>query len=53
MVANIALDFALGLIPVAGDLADMVFKSYVRNLRIIEDHIREAERVVEAQVLRR
>lgn len=53
MAANIAVDLTFSLVPVVGDLADMVFKAYVRNLRILEEHVRELEGPVEAEVLRR
>jgi len=34
MLANIAIDTALGSVPVAGDLFDFAFKSNMKNLRI-------------------
>lgn len=39
MVGNIALDTAVGAIPVAGDLFDFVFRSNTRNLRIVQKHL--------------
>lgn len=39
MMGNVALDLALGAVPLVGDLADTVFKANVRNLRIIEKHV--------------
>ncbi|WP_052954608.1 DUF4112 domain-containing protein [Microvirga vignae] len=39
MVANVAVDTAIGAIPLAGDVFDVFFKSNVRNLRIIHDHL--------------
>jgi hypothetical protein len=38
---NIALDWAVGLVPLVGDLFDVGFKANLRNLRVIE---RAAER---------
>jgi hypothetical protein len=35
MAGNIAFDTALGAIPVAGDLFDLLFRSNTRNLRIV------------------
>lgn len=35
MLANVALDFALGLTPVAGDAFDAVFKANIRNLALL------------------
>jgi hypothetical protein len=39
MVANVAVDTAIGAIPLAGDVFDVFFKSNERNLRIIHDHL--------------
>lgn len=36
MIVNIAIEGILGTIPVAGDLFDAVWKSNVRNMRLIE-----------------
>jgi len=35
MLANVAVDFALGLTPVAGDAFDAVFKANIRNLALL------------------
>ena len=43
MAFNAGADFVMGLVPFVGDLADTVFKSHVRNLRIIEEHVRRVE----------
>ncbi|PVE23081.1 DUF4112 domain-containing protein [Microvirga sp. KLBC 81] len=39
MVANVAVDTAIGAIPLAGDVFDVFYKSNERNLRIIQDHL--------------
>jgi hypothetical protein len=39
MVANVALDTAIGAVPFAGDMFDAAFKSNMRNLRIIQNHL--------------
>ncbi|WP_414473441.1 DUF4112 domain-containing protein [Microvirga sp. M2] len=39
MVGNVAVDTALGAIPLAGDVFDVFFKANERNLRIINDHL--------------
>ncbi len=39
MGANVALDTALGAIPLAGDLFDFAFRSNSRNLRIVRRHL--------------
>jgi hypothetical protein len=44
MIGNVALDTALGAIPVAGDVFDVFFKANQRNLRIIENHLGLARR---------
>lgn len=41
MVLNILIDFALGLIPVIGDISDFVYKANSRNLKIIEQHMQK------------
>ena len=40
MVANVVLEVAVGSIPVLGDVLDVALKANMRNLRIIEDHLR-------------
>jgi hypothetical protein len=37
MVVNMLVDLLLGAVPVVGDIADAVWKSNVRNLRILEE----------------
>ncbi len=39
MAGNIALDFGAGSIPVVGDLFDLVFKSNVRNLKLLTEFL--------------
>ena len=39
MMRNVAIDTLVGSIPVAGDLFDAYFKSNIRNLKILEQHI--------------
>ena len=41
MIFNIALDFAVGLVPILGDVADAVFRANTRNAAILEQHLRE------------
>jgi hypothetical protein len=38
MVINAAIDFAIGFIPVLGDLFDFGWKANVRNLALLERH---------------
>ena len=41
MVANLALDFAIGSIPIVGDVFDMWFKSSVRNVGLMRRYVTE------------
>ncbi len=55
MAGNIALDTAIGAVPLAGDLFDLMFKSNSRNLRIVKRHMDKhhpATRVIEGTVER-
>ncbi|MCP5395509.1 MAG: DUF4112 domain-containing protein [Sphingomonadaceae bacterium] len=50
MAGNVAMDTALGSVPVAGDLFDFLFRSNTRNLRIVKKHLDKhhpATRVIE------
>ena len=44
MLANIILDTTVGVIPVAGDIFDVFWKSNKRNMNIIEKHIARFEK---------
>jgi hypothetical protein len=39
MLANAAIDFGLGSIPVVGDIFDIFFKSNTRNLKLLTDFL--------------
>ena len=39
MAANVALELAIGVIPIAGDLFDFVFKANLRNLALLEEWV--------------
>lgn len=39
MAGNIAVDTAIGAIPVAGDAFDLMFRSNTRNLKIVKRHL--------------
>ena len=39
MIGNVAVETAIGAIPVAGDLFDVAFKANLRNLAIIDRHL--------------
>ena len=40
MVLNALLDMLLGLVPLAGDLADLAWKANLRNMALLERHVR-------------
>jgi hypothetical protein len=40
MIANVAIDTIVGWIPVLGDLFDVAWKSNVRNMALLEEHLR-------------
>jgi hypothetical protein len=39
MAANIAIDFALGSLPVVGDAFDLFWKSNLKNVALLERHV--------------
>jgi Domain of unknown function (DUF4112) len=39
MLGNVAADFAIGAVPLVGDLFDFVFKANRRNARLLEQHL--------------
>jgi uncharacterized protein DUF4112 len=41
MIVNVALDTILGAIPLLGDLFDMGWKSNMRNVALLEEHLRQ------------
>lgn len=41
MMANIVIDFVIGLVPFLGDLADAVYKCNTRNAVLLEKYLRE------------
>lgn len=40
MLANVAIEFVGGLVPIVGDVFDMAFKANLRNLDLLEQHLR-------------
>lgn len=42
MLLNIALDVAVGSVPVVGDVADVVWKANRRNVELFERHVASA-----------
>ncbi|KKS31737.1 hypothetical protein A2380_03955 [candidate division WWE3 bacterium RIFOXYB1_FULL_43_24] len=49
MIGNVILDFGVGLVPILGDIADVTFKSNIRNLEILKQH--EESEVMEGEVV--
>lgn len=47
MAGNVAFDTAIGAIPVAGDLFDLLFRSNTRNLRIVKRHLDKHHPLIE------
>ncbi|MDJ0691097.1 MAG: DUF4112 domain-containing protein [Xenococcaceae cyanobacterium MO_188.B32] len=43
MIKNVAIETAIGSVPVAGDIFDAYFKANIRNLEILEKHIKKTE----------
>lgn len=41
MVGNVAVDFVVGLVPVFGDIFDVVWRANDRNARLLRSHIEE------------
>ena len=42
MIANVALETALGTFPIVGDIFDAYFKANIRNLEILENHLAQS-----------
>ncbi|KAG9243504.1 hypothetical protein BJ878DRAFT_423489 [Calycina marina] len=41
MMFNIIIDFAIGLVPFLGDIADALFRANTKNAVLLEEHLRE------------
>lgn len=44
MIGNVAIDTAIGAVPLLGDAADVLFKANRRNMRIIREHLEQEAR---------
>ena len=40
MLGNVLVEALLGSVPILGDLMDIAWKANLRNLKIIEDHLK-------------
>ena len=43
MIKNVAVETAIGTVPIAGDIFDAYFKANMRNLEILEKHLAKTE----------
>lgn len=43
MIFNITLEAVIGSVPLAGDVFDAFYKSNIRNLRLLEQHLQTVE----------
>ena len=41
MVGNLVLDAAIGVVPIAGDVADVFFRAHRRNLKLLRRELNE------------
>lgn len=41
MIANLAIDFAVGSIPLLGDIFDVTFKANRRNMALLRQHMED------------
>lgn len=44
MLGNVAIDGMVGIVPVAGDVFDVMFRANRRNVRILREHLDRAGR---------
>ena len=44
MLGNVAVDGVIGVVPVAGDVFDVMFRANRRNVRILREHLDRAGR---------
>lgn len=45
MVANIAIDGAVGTVPLLGDIFDVAFRANLRNVRLLRKHFEKTDRL--------
>lgn len=43
MIANVLLDWLIGLVPVFGDIADIAFKANIRNMKLLRDYVEQEQ----------
>jgi len=47
MAGNVLFDSAIGAVPIAGDVFDLLFRSNTRNLRIVKRHLDKHHPLIE------
>jgi len=47
MAGNVVFDSAIGAVPVAGDVFDLLFRSNTRNLKIVKRHLDKHHPLIE------
>lgn len=54
MISNILLDTVLGSIPLIGDIGDLLFKANLKNLEILEDHVKKmgTELIIDGEIVK-
>ena len=52
MIGNVAMDTAIGAIPLAGDVFDVFFKANQRNLRIVHEHLKRGPKQIDGTAVR-
>jgi hypothetical protein len=51
IIVNILIDFVIGLVPIIGDIADIGFRSNIRNMKLLVEHIQKERGRAEAKRL--
>lgn len=52
MVRNIAIDFAVGFVPIAGDVIDAAWRANRRNVRLLKEHLDNRGKTIDAEPIR-
>ena len=47
MLANVLVDMLLGAVPVAGDIADLMFRANIRNVAILREYLDAEAQVID------
>ena len=53
MTLNLGLDFALGFVPILGDIADAAFRCNTKNVSLLEAHLKAKYGPADAAALKR